>query len=163
MRKYVLILLFAGLLTSCGNSEEKKSTSVTIGTQSTATKPKEAPKNALTANDMIDMDNKGVGVIKSVTLGELDPALAAKGEEVFNANCTACHKTDRKFIGPAMEGVVDRRAPEWIMNMILDPELMVKEDPIARQLLMDYNGSPMANQGISEEDARALLEYFRTL
>jgi len=163
MRKYVFILLFAGLLSSCGNSEEKKSKSVTIGTQSTATTPKEAPKKALTANDMIDMNNKGVGVIKSVTLDEIDPTLAAKGEEVFNANCTACHKIDRKFIGPAMEGVVDRRAPEWIMNMILDPELMVKEDPIARQLLMDYNGSPMANQGISEEDARALLEYFRTL
>lgn len=163
MKKYILIFLFAGLLTSCGNSEEKKTKPVTIGTQSTSAEPKETPKKALTADDMIDMNNKGVGVIKSITLGELDPAMAARGEEVFKANCTACHKTDRKFIGPAMKGVVDRRAPEWIMNMILDPELMVKEDPLARQLLIDHNGSPMANQNISEEDTRALLEYFRTL
>lgn len=164
MKKYILIFLFAGLLSSCGNSEEKKSKpEVTIGNKSTTEQPKETPKKAQTAADMIDMDNKGVGKIKSVTLGELDSALAAKGEEVFKMNCTACHKPDRKFIGPAMKGVVDRRSPEWIMNMILDPERMVKEDPIARQLLIDHNGSPMANQGISEEDARALLEYFRTL
>lgn len=165
MKKYVLILLFVGFLTSCGNSEEKKAKpEVKIGTQtSTAAKPKETPKKTLTADDMIDMNNKGVGVIKSVTLGDIDSEMVARGEEVFKLNCTACHKTDRKFIGPAMEGVVDRRAPEWIMNMILDPELMVKEDPIARQLLIDYNGSPMANQNISEEDTRALLEYFRTL
>lgn len=164
MKKYILIFLFAGLLSSCGNSEEKKSKPVvSIGNKSTTETPKKAATKALTADDMIDMNNKGVGQIKSVTLGELDGALAAKGEEVFKANCTACHKTDRKFIGPAMKGVVERRAPEWIMNMILDPELMVKEDPIAKQLLIDHNGSPMANQGISEEEARALLEFFRTL
>lgn len=165
MKKYILILLFASLLSSCGNSDEKKTKpEVKIGTKSSSSeKPKEVTKKTLTSEDMIDMNNKGVGVIKSVTLGELDTAMASKGEEVFKANCTACHKTDRKFIGPAMKGVVDRRAPEWIMNMILDPELMVKEDPLARQLLIEYNGSPMANQGISEDDSRALLEYFRTL
>lgn len=166
MKKYILIFLFAGLLTSCGNSEEKKTKPevTSIGAKSTSTeKPKETTKKAQTAADMIDMNNKGVGKIKSVTLGDIDNAMAQKGEEVFKANCTACHKVDKKFIGPAMTGVVDRRAPEWIMNMILDPERMVKEDPIAKQLLMDHNGSPMANQGISEEDSRALLEYFRTL
>ena len=49
------------------------------------------------------------------------------------------------------------------MNMILNPEVMVDEDPLARDLLMEYNGSPMANQGLKEEEARAILEYFRTL
>ena len=49
------------------------------------------------------------------------------------------------------------------MNMILDPEGMVQKDPMARQLLIDYNGSPMANQNLTREEARAVLEYFRTL
>jgi cytochrome c len=39
----------------------------------------------------------------------------------------------------------------------------VKEDPIAKKLLVEYNMSPMANQNLSEADARAVLEYFRTL
>jgi len=49
------------------------------------------------------------------------------------------------------------------MNMILDPEGMVKNDPVARALLIEFNGSPMANQSLTEEEARNILEYFRTL
>jgi hypothetical protein len=49
------------------------------------------------------------------------------------------------------------------MNMILNPDQMVKEDPLAKDLLLEFNGSPMANQGLTEEQARAVLEYFRTL
>lgn len=162
MKNYLLILLFAGMLVGCGNNEEKKAKpEVTIGTKSSTPKAKETPKKAEKAG--IDMDNKGVGAIKSVELGDIDDALVAKGKEIFKTSCTACHKVDKKFIGPAPTGIMERRSPEWIMNMILDPELMVKEDPIARQLLIDHNGSPMANQGLVEEEARALLEYFRTL
>jgi len=36
------------------------------------------------------------------------------------------------------------------------------KDPIGRGMLMKYN-TVMANQGLTEEDARAVLEYFRTL
>jgi cytochrome c len=58
-------------------------------------------------------------------------------------------------------GVTDRRTPEWIMNMILNPEVMVAENPIAKKLLAEYL-SPMANQSLTESEARAILEYFRT-
>lgn len=37
------------------------------------------------------------------------------------------------------------------------------KDPLAKELLIEFNGSPMANQNLSQEDARAVLEYFRTL
>jgi hypothetical protein len=47
------------------------------------------------------------------------------------------------------------------MNMILDPDKMVKENPAAKQLLAEYL-SPMANQSLTETEARAILEYFRT-
>ena len=57
----------------------------------------------------------------------------------------------------------ERRTPEWIMNMILVPEKMIVENEAAKQLLMEYNGAPMANQNLKEEEARAILEYFRTL
>lgn len=163
MKKYVLVFLFAGLLVGCGNSndEKKTKTPVAIGTKAPETKPKAAPKKVESGD--IDMDNKGVGPFKSIEMGALDNALAEKGQELFKMNCTACHKTDRKFIGPAMEGIFGRRSPEWAANMIINPEVMVKEDPIAKQLLIDYNGSPMANQGLTEDEVLAILEYFRTL
>ena len=48
------------------------------------------------------------------------------------------------------------------MNMILNPEDMVQNDPIAKNLLIEYNGAPMANQNLTQEEARSILEYFRT-
>lgn len=47
--------------------------------------------------------------------------------------------------------------------MIINPERMIKEDPIAEALFEEYNRTPMLNQNISEEDARAIAEYLRTL
>lgn len=116
------------------------------------------------ASQRIDLENKGVGPIKEVVLApEVDQAMAEKGKEVYKQMCMACHKPDQKFIGPAPVGVLSRRSPEWVMNMILNPDVMVKEDPLAKELLKEFNGSPMANQGLTEEQARQILEYFRTL
>nr|AWJ66061.1 cytochrome c oxidase subunit [uncultured bacterium] len=105
--------------------------------------------------------NKGVGKVKKLDLEAIDPAMAAAGETIFKSQCTTCHKVEKKYIGPALIGVTKRRSPEWIMNMILDPELMVKEDPIAKDLLAKHNYSPMANQDLTDEEARQILEFFR--
>ena len=125
---------------------------------------KEAPKtekkvekpvsNEVPASKQVALDNKGVGPITNVELGaNIDQAMAKAGAELFKNKCTACHKADRKFIGPAPTGILERRSPEWVMNMILNPEVMVKEDPLAKQLLIEFNGSPMANQGLTEDEA----------
>ena len=108
------------------------------------------------------MQDKGIGPITSVTLGDLDDALVAKGKEVFDAKCSACHKVEKRYIGPSPAGIMDRRTPEWIMNMILNPNEMLAQNAQAKQLLAEYS-SPMANQNLTEEEARNVLEYFRTL
>lgn len=108
----------------------------------------------------------GIGPIAKgdVTLGDaVDTAMAEEGRVVYDKMCTACHKPEKKFIGPAPKGVLSRRTPEWIMNMILNPEQMVKENATARALLIEFNGAPMANQNLTKEQARQVLEYFRTL
>lgn len=150
MKKNKLTFLFILSLTllSCGNKKTKNTESQDVQEQ----------------KEMSPLENKGVGPITSVTLNEtIDQALASQGEEVYNTMCTACHKIEKKYIGPPTKNILQRRSPEWIMNMILNPEVMVKEDPIAKQLLIEYNGSPMANQSLTKEQARSILEYFRTL
>ena len=137
------------LLTQCSSSND----SGTTGTESEETSSTETESTS-------DV-NKGIGPISSVTLGEVSQEMAAEGEETFTTYCSACHKMDKRFIGPALQGITDRRSPEWIMNMILNPEQMVAEDPDAKALLAEYL-SPMANQNLTEEQARAILEYFRT-
>jgi mono/diheme cytochrome c family protein len=103
---------------------------------------------------------KGVGPVQSVTVGPLDTAMATKGEKLFNEKCSACHKIDERYVGPAIKGVSTRRAPEWVMNMILNPVEMTQKDPTAKELLGEYMAQ-MTNQNVTEDDARALLEYFR--
>lgn len=160
-----VVLLFSLLLISCGGKEEKKKEGFSVKRQKTTTeKTVETPATKETkASERIDLTNKGVGPITSLTLNDVDDAMAAKGKEVYDQLCLACHRIGKKFIGPAPDGILERRTPEWIMNMILNPDQMVKEDPLAKDLLMEFNGSPMANQGLTEEQARAVLEYFRTL
>lgn len=156
-----LTLICLIFLLSCGGSEEKKE-QVKIGSYKKETTNKSSDSKSKSAT--IDLSNKGVGPIKNVELGEtIDQAMAEEGRNLYKVKCTACHKVDKKFIGPSPIGVLERRSPEWIMNMILDPEGMVKNDPIAKQLLIEYNGSPMANQSLTEAEARSILEYFRTL
>lgn len=156
-------LLLVFLLFSCGGgeSEKKENTQVKLKKQKTE---KKAEVKKTKPSETIDLTNKGVGPIKSVTLvPEVDQAMAAKGGEVFKKMCTACHRVGKKFIGPAPNGILKRRTPEWVMNMILDPEGMVKNDELAKSLLIEFNGSPMANQSLTKEEARSILEYFRTL
>jgi len=161
-----LLVLFMTLFAmSCGGDEDKKKESTKVKLKS-PTKEVKAPEKStkIPASKRIDLVSKGVGPIKSLKLdATIDQAMATHGADVYKKMCTACHKPDKKFIGPAPTGVMERRTPEWIMNMILDPEGMVKNDPLAKELLMEFNGSPMANQNLTEEDARAVLEYFRTL
>lgn len=108
------------------------------------------------------MKNKGIGPVKEVKLGPLNDQLAKQGESLFDEKCTACHKVGERYVGPAIAGVTKRRTPEWIMNMMLNPSEMVKEDPIAKGLLAQHNVA-MTFQNITQEDSRAILEFFRTI
>ena len=150
--KVLVLLLGVIFLYNCGGTGEQKQPGATEkSATATQTDPND-PKN-----------DKGIGPVKQITLGEINPAMVAEGETIYKQMCTACHKPEEKFIGPAPKGVLDRRSPEWIMNMILNPEEMVKSDPIAKKLLAEFNFAPMANQHLTEEQARKVLEYFRTL
>lgn len=152
MKKIILSVLALSLtfMISCGDKSNKEN-------------PEVKQEVIEEVADADPMKNIGIGPITSVTLAdEIDMDLAKTGEEVYGKMCTACHKPDKRFVGPAPKGIMERRSPEWIMNMILNPDEMVQKDPIAKALLAEYL-SPMANQNLTEEQARAVLEYFRTL
>lgn len=159
----ILTVLFISLLMSCGGKEEKKKEGFSYE-KTAPTEQKAATAVPVPASKRIDLTDKGVGPIKSLVLpAEIDQAMATHGEEVYKKMCTACHRPDKKFIGPAPLGILERRTPEWVMNMILDPEDMISKNALAKDLLIEFNGAPMANQNLTEAEARAVLEYFRTL
>lgn len=161
-----IALLFAMIMIGCGGKKEgKKEEGFSVQRKKAPTEqPVETSSSNDKASERVDLTSKGVGPIKSVTLDpEIDQTMAAKGKEVYDQMCLACHRVGKKFIGPPPNGILDRRTPEWVMNMILNPQEMVQQDPLAKDLLQEFNGSPMSNQGLTEDQARAILEYFRTL
>ena len=159
-----LATLVALFISSCLDS--KKKDNPTESETPTTEEVKTEPIKEVATSEKIDLnaptlDNKGIGPIKSVTLAAIDDTMVAKGKELFKINCTACHKFKKRYIGPGLNGITERRSPEWIMNMILNADEMLKKDPVAKALIAEYN-APMAQQQVSEEEARAILEYFRT-
>lgn len=104
----------------------------------------------------------GIGPVTApVELGPLDEEMAEEGEEIFEVKCTACHKRDEKYVGPALAGVTERRSAAYIMNMILNPQEMVERHPVAKQLLAEHM-TFMPAQGLTEKEAREVVEYLRT-
>ena len=167
MNTKVLIsgLLVSFLLIGCGGKEEKKKDGFSVDRQKTTKAAESAPVvDEVPASKRITLGDKGVGQIKDITLDPvINQEMAAAGAELFKTNCTACHKIDKRFIGPSPAGIMERRSPEWIMNMILDPKLMTEEDQCAKDLLVEFNGAAMSNQNLTVEQVRSILEYYRTL
>ena len=74
----------------------------------------------------------------------------------------ACHKIgEGRLVGPDLAGVTDRRSFTWIYSMMMNPDSMLRSDSTAQGLLGEYF-TPMPNQKIQPEEARALYEYLRT-
>jgi len=152
MRPLILVYIFliSGLiiLQSCGKDKNDK--------------PELKNQTAEIGSDLTEFElENGIGPIKEkLELGPIDPKLVKRGEEIWNQKCIACHKLDERYVGPAQRDVLKRRTPEFVMNMILNPEEMQKRHPEVRKLLAEYL-TPMTNQNINIEDARALLEFFR--
>jgi mono/diheme cytochrome c family protein len=160
MRKIFAIIAICAVATSCGEKKEEKKEG---GFEMNRAK-KEVQVETKSETVPVDLNNKGIGPITSVQFAEeIDSEMAAVGEAKYSAICTACHMANQRMIGPALAGVYDRRSPEWVMNMILNPDGMLKEDPIAIALYEEYNKAVMLNQNLSEEEARAVAEYLRTL
>ena len=105
--------------------------------------------------------SKGVGPVKELKLeSTIDQALSNKGKEVFTSKCSACHKMEERYVGPALKGITTRRAPEWTMNMILNPAEMLEKDETAQELLGEFL-VPMTFQNVTQDETRAIYEYFR--
>lgn len=107
-------------------------------------------------------EDKGVGIIKEVKLGDIDKNLVTEGQDLFQKKCSTCHRLDEKLIGSPLRGITKRRTPEWIMNMILNPDVMIKENKEARELFEKLKVR-MAPQNMNEDEARRILEYLRTV
>ena len=100
----------------------------------------------------------------TVNAQEGDPV---KGKSIFNANCAACHRLDKKMTGPALRNIEQRLAEEqgldrawltaWIHN---SAGVIASGDPYAKQIYDEYGGTAMtAFPTLSDQDISDILAY----
>ncbi len=158
MKKLVTIAIvtsFGFFIAACGGSssdatQTSAGTSVNNATPSANGNPSYDPK-------------RGEGKFKEVTIADkLDEAMAAEGKKnTFDVKCSACHKlTDEKLVGPGWKGVTSRHQLPWIMNFITNTDEMINKDPAA-QAQLEICLVRMPNQSLTDEAARAVVEFMR--
>src|SRR5690554_4611341 len=86
---------------------------------------------------------------------------AAKGRELFNSQCAACHKMDTNSTSPSLRGMADRHPADWLHKWIKDsPGLIKSGDAAAVKLFNDWNKVPMnAFPILSDEDIDNIIAY----
>jgi len=108
-----------------------------------------------------------LGFLAAFWLVALTPAAAQsvdEGETAFSAKCAACHTIGGgTLVGPDLEGVSDRRDPAWLSRWIAEPDAMLAEgDPVAVDMLAEFNNIPMPNLGLSDAEVASLVAYLGT-
>jgi mono/diheme cytochrome c family protein len=90
-----------------------------------------------------------------------DDAAVQAGKKLFNANCAACHKLNKRAVGPALKGVSSKYDKEWLYSWINNSTAMVKSgDAQAVAIYEEYNGSVMTSfPQLSTDDIDNILAY----
>lgn len=158
--KFIAISVFTFALVSCGGDKKTDSIPTSDGTAATTT---ETTTTSSSSNEYDPKRGLGKWDASNVDVSKFDPAMAAEGKKIADVKCTSCHKpTDEKLVGPGWKGVTQRRTPHWIMNFISNPDPMISVDPeLQKQLELCLVRMP--NQGLTDADARNVLEYMREI
>ena len=159
MKKILILSAGIFLLSACGGGSKP---SEAQGNQQT---PKSMLESSSTENGNPSYDPKrGEGKFTEEALAlkpNLDANMAIDGEKIQGVKCASCHKlTEEKLVGPGWKGVTSRRKPEWIMNFITNPDPMIDKDPEV-QAQYELCLVRMPDQGLSDDDARHILEFMR--
>ena len=93
-----------------------------------------------------------------VSAQEADPIA---GKKLFNANCAACHKLNKKAVGPALKGVSAKYDKEWLYSWIKNSSAMIKSgDAQAVAIWEEYNRTAMnAFPQLSNADIDNIIAY----
>ena len=91
-----------------------------------------------------------------------------KGEDLFKANCTSCHRLgDEKkarLIGPGLNAeIFEEFSEDWLINWIRNSSAVIESgDDQAIALFEEYNQSVMTSfSNFSDEDIKNILGYIK--
>ncbi|MEJ6776135.1 MAG: c-type cytochrome [Flavobacteriales bacterium] len=83
------------------------------------------------------------------------------GEALYKANCAACHKLDKKGVGPALRNIAEKYDRDWLYKWISNSQGLIRSgDSKAVALFAENNNSVMTSfPGLSNKDIDNVLAY----
>ncbi|HVP38798.1 MAG TPA: cytochrome c [Candidatus Saccharimonadales bacterium] len=162
--RLVGVLLLVGCVLAVAGCGKKAETGATTGTEAAGSAA--APAGTAAAPAAINYADLDKGPRAADT--PVDAALAAKGKVLFGdatnpgKTCYTCHAFDKKIIGPPLSPVAKQRTAAWMMAQMMHPDLMTQNDPASKQLLAEYKVQMIVPGGVTEDEAKALVEYVKS-
>ena len=83
------------------------------------------------------------------------------GETLFKANCASCHKPNERYVGPALQGVVNRwESKELLYAFVRNSQEVISRNAYAKKLYDEYKQSPMLPYpNLKDQDIDDILRY----
>ena len=95
-----------------------------------------------------------------VSLSFYQKSYAADGEALFKANCANCHKPDKDYTGPALQGWKGREpSADWIYKWIANPPALIASDPYAKAMFDKYKIQMTPFPQLKKEEVDAIMKY----
>lgn len=92
-----------------------------------------------------------------------DTIAIAKGENIFNQTCIACHSLDRDGIGPALAGVTAEVSADWLKNFITNPDSIIKSgDERAKTLFEKYKSVMPSFAYFANDEIDGVIAFLHT-
>lgn len=89
-----------------------------------------------------------------------DAQVVAKGQLLFQNNCSPCHSFRQKGIGPSLGRATAESSPEWLRRFIRNaPGLIAQKDERATRLFAEYKQPMPPFATLTDPDLTALLAY----
>ncbi|MEI8059382.1 MAG: c-type cytochrome [Ferruginibacter sp.] len=88
--------------------------------------------------------------------------LAQDGKALFKANCASCHKPDKDYTGPALQGWKSRQPEGFVYKWIAGPSALIASgDKYANELYAKWKTNGMMSNfpQLKKEEIDAILKY----
>src|SRR6476620_11860054 len=92
-----------------------------------------------------------------------DSAVIAKGETIFNQQCSGCHNFRQDEIGPQLSGITIQQSPHWIKSFINNPQEVINSgDKEAVALYNKYKVAMPSFASLKDDELNGLVAFLNT-
>jgi cytochrome c2 len=85
------------------------------------------------------------------------------GEDLFEGNCTSCHRIEGDLTGPALKGVTGRRSREWLLAFTRNSQAVIASgDEYAVALFEKWHSSMPAYSNLDSSEIMLIYDYIET-